>query len=128
MNSSPASSAESITTLPALRPPCVPARRPTSMIISSCPPTTPRRVFETQALLRLLRQHAHALLWGSPGIRVFTVMRGDGEGDLFLIGRLIFNTVDDLRAAISGEYRAVYNSRDLQESLTKCHSERCRAE
>jgi hypothetical protein len=36
--------------------------------------------------------------------------RGDGEGDVFLIGRLIFNTVDDLRAAISGEYRAVTRS------------------
>ena len=50
------------------------------------------------------------LLWGFPGIRAFKVMRGDGEDDVFLIGRLIFNTVDDLRAPISGGYRAVTRS------------------
>ena len=71
------------------------------MIIYEIEPEDPRPFFDYFVSMHM------PLLWGSPRIPPFKVMRGDGEGDMLLIGRLIFNTVDDLRAAISGEYRAV---------------------
>ena len=74
------------------------------MIIYESEPEDPKPFFDYFVSMHM------PLLRGFPRIRAFKVMRGDGQGDLFLIGRLSFNTVDDLRAAISGEYRAVTRS------------------
>ncbi len=45
------------------------------------------------------------IVWTFPKIRRIEVERGVDGGDFFMITRLIFDTIDDLRVAINSEQR-----------------------
>ncbi|MET0831165.1 MAG: EthD family reductase [Acidimicrobiia bacterium] len=56
------------------------------------------------------------LLWGFPAIRgVEMHVRHEGAGP-FLVTRLLFDTVDELRHAVEGPYRPV-TRRDMEENI-----------
>lgn len=51
-----------------------------------------------------VEQHV-PLLWRFPRIRGIDVMRHADDGDFFLVTRLLFDNVDDLRAAVTSDHR-----------------------
>ncbi len=53
-----------------------------------------------EEFLRYYVEHHVPLVWAFPGVRRVEVERGVDEGDVFLIGRFTFDTLEDLRAAI----------------------------
>jgi len=46
------------------------------------------------------------IVWTFPKIRCIEIQRGVDEGDFFMITRLAFDTIKDLRVAINSEERA----------------------
>jgi len=57
------------------------------------------------AFLRYYTDQHVPLLWKFPRIRAVEVHRGAGEGEIFLVTRLIFDTLDDLHAATASPER-----------------------
>jgi len=53
-----------------------------------------------EEFLRYYVEHHVPLVWAFPKVRRVEVERGVDEGDIFMIGRFTFDTLDDLRAAI----------------------------
>ena len=51
-----------------------------------------------------MEQHL-PIVWTFPKIRGIEVQRGVDEGDFFMITRLTFDTIEDLRGAINSEQR-----------------------
>ncbi len=47
------------------------------------------------------------LIWGFPRIRAVEIMREVGDSELFMITRLVFDTVEELRQAVTSPYRSV---------------------
>ena len=45
------------------------------------------------------------LVWTFPKIRAVQVERGVDSGDIFMVARFLFDTLEDLRAAITSEQR-----------------------
>jgi uncharacterized protein (TIGR02118 family) len=55
--------------------------------------------------LRYYIEHHLPIVWTFPKIRGIEVERGVDEGDFFMITRLTFDTIEDLRIAINSEQR-----------------------
>jgi uncharacterized protein (TIGR02118 family) len=53
-----------------------------------------------EEFLRYYVEHHVPLVWAFPRVRRVEVERGVDEGNIFMIGRFTFDTLEDLRAAI----------------------------
>jgi len=58
-----------------------------------------------EAFLRYYREKHIPIVWTFPKIRRIEIERGVDEGDFFMITRLLFDTLDDLRAAVNSAQR-----------------------
>ncbi len=60
---------------------------------------------DPEAFLKYYLEHHVPLVWAFPRIRKIEVERGIDDSDIFLIARLIFDSLEDLRAAMTSEAR-----------------------
>ena len=60
---------------------------------------------DPEAFLRYYVEKHVPLLWAFPGIRGVEVQRGVDGGDFFMIARLTFDSMEDLRRATQSEQR-----------------------
>jgi len=58
------------------------------------------------AFLKYYLEHHLPIVWTFPKIRKVEVQRGVDEGEVFMIARFTFDTLEDLRIAINSEQRA----------------------
>lgn len=59
-----------------------------------------------EEFLRYYIEHHLPIVWTFPKIRRVEVERGVDDGDIFMIGRFTFETLEDLRVAIVSPARA----------------------
>ena len=55
---------------------------------------------DVEEFLRYYIEHHLPIVWTFPKVRRVEVERGVDEGDIFMIGRFTFDTLEDLRTAI----------------------------
>ncbi len=60
---------------------------------------------DPEAFLKYYVEKHVPLVWAFPRIRAIDVQRGVGEGDFFIIARLVFDSVEDLLLAIHSDER-----------------------
>jgi uncharacterized protein (TIGR02118 family) len=60
---------------------------------------------DPEAFLRYYAERHVPLVWKFPKIRRIEIERGIDGGDFFMITRLTFDSIEDLRAAVSSEER-----------------------
>jgi len=64
------------------------------------------RPADPEAFLKYYLEHHVPIVWTFPKIRKVEVERGVDEGEVFMIARFTFDTLADLRAAITSKQRA----------------------
>lgn len=62
---------------------------------------------DPEAFFRYYVDEHLPLVWGFPELRRIEIMRGDGEGELFMITRLVFDNVADLQKAVTSDHRRI---------------------
>lgn len=62
---------------------------------------------DPEAFFRYYVDEHLPLVWGFPRIRRIEIMRAVDDADLFMITRLVFDTVEDLKSAVTSDHRGV---------------------